>query len=176
MNVTQTNKALTFKKLSADIFEGWTADRSHPIGDAEKLMPELIGVPKAILENVVFCHQEDSNWPMNTGGELKKRFDKIFGVEEYNTTMDKFIKIRKEYENKLNVCKSEKNLLMEYKQEAEKKSEDLETLKSQQTDLFQRRTDLESQLNIVESRLDEIYSRETTATNLTAQKYSLEAK
>lgn len=36
--------------------------------DLDKTMPTLLGVSKAILENVVFCHQEDSNWPMQVRG------------------------------------------------------------------------------------------------------------
>lgn len=30
--------------------------------EIEKTMSELLGVKKAVLENVVFCHQEDSLW------------------------------------------------------------------------------------------------------------------
>lgn len=28
---------------------------------------------KAILENVIFCHQEDSNWPLAEPAGLKKK-------------------------------------------------------------------------------------------------------
>jgi DNA repair protein RAD50 len=37
-----------------------------------------LGVSKAILENVIFCHQEESNWPLSEPGPLKKKFDDIF--------------------------------------------------------------------------------------------------
>jgi len=30
---------------------------SHKCSDMDKLMPELLGVPRAVLEHVVFCHQ-----------------------------------------------------------------------------------------------------------------------
>lgn len=36
------------------------------------------GVSKAILENVIFCHQEESNWPLSEPTPLKKKFDDIF--------------------------------------------------------------------------------------------------
>jgi hypothetical protein len=39
----------------------------------DKLMPTLLGVSKPVLEHVVFCHQEDSNWPLQEGAVLKKR-------------------------------------------------------------------------------------------------------
>jgi len=44
--------------------------------DAE--IPHLLGVSKAVLENVIFCHQEDSYWPLAEPSALKKKFDDIF--------------------------------------------------------------------------------------------------
>lgn len=41
-------------------------------------MPKQLGVSKAILENVIFCHQEESNWPLSEPASLKKKFDDIF--------------------------------------------------------------------------------------------------
>jgi DNA repair protein RAD50 len=41
-------------------------------------VPLLLGVSKAILENVIFCHQEESNWPLSEPAALKKKFDDIF--------------------------------------------------------------------------------------------------
>ena len=41
-------------------------------------IPHLLGVSKAVLENVIFCHQEDSYWPLAEASILKKKFDDIF--------------------------------------------------------------------------------------------------
>jgi DNA repair protein RAD50 len=41
-------------------------------------VPLLLGVSRAILENVIFCHQEESNWPLSEPSALKKKFDDIF--------------------------------------------------------------------------------------------------
>ena len=41
-------------------------------------IPQLLGVSKAVLENVIFCHQEDSYWPLAEPAALKKKFDDIF--------------------------------------------------------------------------------------------------
>lgn len=41
-------------------------------------IPSLLGVSKAVLENVIFCHQEDSYWPLAEASVLKKKFDDIF--------------------------------------------------------------------------------------------------
>ena len=39
--------------------------------------------PKAVLENVIFVHQEDSNWPLSEGKVLKDKFDDIFSATKY---------------------------------------------------------------------------------------------
>ena len=38
---------------------------------------------QAVLENVIFVHQEDSNWPLSDGQTLKKKFDDIFAATKY---------------------------------------------------------------------------------------------
>lgn len=49
--------------------------------DAE--IPHLLGVSKSVLENVIFCHQEDSYWPLAEPAALKKKFDDIFEATRY---------------------------------------------------------------------------------------------
>ena len=41
------------------------------------------GCVQAILENVIFVHQEESNWPLSDGATLKKHFDDIFAATKY---------------------------------------------------------------------------------------------
>lgn len=49
-------------------------------------IPQLLGVSKAVLENVIFCHQEDSYWPLAEPSALKKKFDDIFEATRYLAT------------------------------------------------------------------------------------------
>jgi DNA repair protein RAD50 len=49
--------------------------------DAE--IPHLLGVSKSVLENVIFCHQEDSYWPLAEPAALKKKFDDIFEATRF---------------------------------------------------------------------------------------------
>jgi len=46
-------------------------------------IPQLLGVSKAVLENVIFCHQEDSYWPLAEPSALKKKFDDIFEATRF---------------------------------------------------------------------------------------------
>jgi DNA repair protein RAD50 len=52
-----------------------------------KLLPEYIGVSQAVLDNVIFCHQEDSLWPMSEPSVLKKKFDEIFEALKWTSAM-----------------------------------------------------------------------------------------
>lgn len=64
--------------------------------DVDQAMSQFMGVSKAIINNVLFCHQEDSNWPLDEPKKLKEKFDAIFGITEYNKALDRLIKMRKE--------------------------------------------------------------------------------
>lgn len=64
--------------------------------DMDTAIPSLMGVPKPILEHVIFCHQEDSNWPLGERILLKKRFDDIFGSSRYTKALEAIDKQRKE--------------------------------------------------------------------------------
>ncbi|VDP21627.1 unnamed protein product [Heligmosomoides polygyrus] len=57
----------------------------------------LLGVPTAILDNVIFCHQEDSTWPLSEPKELKLRFDRIFRLTRFVKALDVMKKMKKDY-------------------------------------------------------------------------------
>ena len=59
-------------------------------------VPIMMGVSKAILENVVFVHQEESNWPLGEGAILKKKFDDIFSATKYTKALEHIRKLRLE--------------------------------------------------------------------------------
>jgi len=87
MEVTQKKASMTFKQLDGVIkttnADGEKVAMSHKCGELDRQIPELIGVNKSILEHVVFCHQEESSWPLQEGAVLKKRFDEIFDSARY---------------------------------------------------------------------------------------------
>ncbi|KAG2010170.1 RAD50 [Coprinopsis cinerea AmutBmut pab1-1] len=59
-------------------------------------IPQLLGVSKAVLENVIFCHQEDSYWPLAEPSILKKKFDEIFEATKYTKALDNIKALRKD--------------------------------------------------------------------------------
>src|SRR5277367_978789 len=58
-------------------------------------MPLSLGVSKAVLENVIFCHQEDSFWPLSEPGPLKKKFDDIFENARYTRALTELKELRR---------------------------------------------------------------------------------
>ncbi|OHS93514.1 hypothetical protein TRFO_11716 [Tritrichomonas foetus] len=72
--------------------------------ESKSQVPMFLGVSPSILENVIFCHQQDSCWPVESDKkELKARFDQIFGSEKY----DKATKALKEVLKNLKAKKVE---------------------------------------------------------------------
>ena len=47
---------------------------SNRAQDINVKIPELMGVSSSILENAVFCHQEDSNWLLSDIQTLRSKF------------------------------------------------------------------------------------------------------
>lgn len=93
-----------FKSLDATITlaeNGREVSTSKRNNDATEEMCTAVGVSKAIINNVLFCHQEDANWPLGTDQEVMTRFDQIFGTTEYNNALDKMRSMRKKYDNEI---------------------------------------------------------------------------
>jgi DNA repair protein RAD50 len=55
---------------------------------------------RAILENVIFCHQEDTNWPFSEASVLKKVFDEIFDTTKYTKSLEDLKDTIKEFTSK----------------------------------------------------------------------------
>ncbi|RXK35035.1 hypothetical protein M231_07713 [Tremella mesenterica] len=100
--------------------EGKRNTISTKCSEMDEELPLLLGVSKAILENVIFCHQEDSSWPLSDASSLKKRFDEIFEATRYTKALDNIKAIRKERTAELKVDKERLNFLKADKNKAER--------------------------------------------------------
>lgn len=97
--LSQKRKNLQFKALdnALNILDPETNEYStlpQRCSDINQQIPLTMGVSKAILENVVFVHQEDSNWPLSEGANVKKRFDDIFAATKYTKALEEFRKLK----------------------------------------------------------------------------------
>lgn len=135
-------------------------DVTGRVEDINNNMCEFMGVSKAIINNVIFCHQEDSNWPLDEGKKLKEKFDAIFGTTEYNKAIDKFIKMRKNYQTKLVETKGYKNLNQEVKEQAEKMERNLKYELDKCAHVEELKEEAKAKMEILEKKKEEILKRE----------------
>jgi DNA repair protein RAD50 len=75
--------------------KGELVSQGYKCGDLDKEVPELMGVSKAILRNVIFCHQEEANWPLDESKSVKKRFDEIFASTRYTKALEEITEQKK---------------------------------------------------------------------------------
>jgi len=99
MQLTQKKNSRQLKSIDGVIrFQGEggkTVALSKKCADMKKAIPQLLGVSRAILENVIFCHQEESCWPLDTSKKLKEKFDDIFAATRYTKAMKNIREIKK---------------------------------------------------------------------------------
>ena len=89
--------------------------------EINKLVPQLMGFDsKAILDSVIFVHQEASNWPLADGATLKKHFDEIFASSKYTKALEAITKLRKELLATVKASKAEHEHLKNYLETAER--------------------------------------------------------
>ncbi|KAF7288559.1 AAA-23 domain-containing protein [Mycena chlorophos] len=103
LSVTVKKTGLTMKTLESILALADGNDKggkrnaiSTKCAEMDQEIPQLLGVSKAVLENVIFCHQEDSYWPLAEASTLKKKFDDIFEATKYTKALDSIKSLRKE--------------------------------------------------------------------------------
>lgn len=95
----QAGASNTFKTLEgqlAVISRGQKTAISTKNLELDTRVPLYLGASKAILEYVIFCHQDDSLWPLSEAGVLKKRFDEIFEALKFTKVLENLKVIRKD--------------------------------------------------------------------------------
>ncbi|KAK7204420.1 AAA domain-containing protein [Myxozyma melibiosi] len=99
MQLTMKKTTRTFKTLEGQLLvtqDGKRTTISTRCAELDAQMPQYLGVSKAILDYVVFCHQDDSLWPLSEPATLKKRFDEIFEALKFTKALDAIRALRKE--------------------------------------------------------------------------------
>uniref|UniRef100_A0A7S2ZXA5 Rad50/SbcC-type AAA domain-containing protein n=1 Tax=Rhodosorus marinus TaxID=101924 RepID=A0A7S2ZXA5_9RHOD len=129
---------------------------SHRCNDINKTVPELMGVSKAILENVIFVHQEESMWPLGDGKKLKEKFDDIFASTRYTKALESIRKQRKEHSIIVREKKGELILWKDRVERAEKLTSEYDKVKEEKQGLDDEVKSLEDQVSTVQADLNEI--------------------
>ena len=99
LQVTVQKNTLRQKTLEGSLLMSLNGERtaiSTKVAELDQLVPQYLGVSRAIIDNVILCHQDESLWPMAEPGTLKKRFDEIFEAERYTKAVDNIKLLRKQ--------------------------------------------------------------------------------
>ena len=95
----------------------------------DKLVPQMMGVAAAVLENVIFCHQSESDWPLSDSKSLKMKFDDIFAATRYTKALEVLAKVKKDKAQSVRVMEAELTGVETAREQARKLREELENTK-----------------------------------------------
>ena len=123
-------------------------------------MLDHLGVSKAVLTNVIFCHQEDSHWPLSEAKVLKEKFDQIFGSTGYVKALKKIKDIRKEHMKNIDLLKKDTIFFEEIMSQYKKLKNNLDKKVDQLGDSVVNLGRLKSDFEPIESKLDEINAKQ----------------
>ncbi|KAL0994730.1 hypothetical protein UPYG_G00126400 [Umbra pygmaea] len=159
MQATQKGKKTEFKTLEGVITRikhGEKVSLSSKCGELDKEMISSLGVSKAVLDHVIFCHQEESNWPLGEGKPLKTKFDAIFSATRYIKVLDTLRQLRLKQTHQVRECQVELKFLKLNKEKAKEIRELLETKETQLASSKETVQKIESQIEPLENRLADI--------------------
>lgn len=148
---------LTVKKLTRQqktlegqllmIKEGERTAISSRVAELDQIIPQYLGVATAIIDNVIFCHQDESLWPMSEPSVLKKKFDEIFEAQKYTKAIDNIKQLRKKQNEELGKYKIMEQNAKEYKVMAEKTQNRMTKLQEEIEALREDAIELDRQIN-----------------------------
>lgn len=90
---TRTQKTLEGQLLM--IKDGERTAISSRVAELDQILPQYLGVSRAVLDSVIFCHQDESLWPMSEPSVLKKKFDEIFEALKYTKAIQNIKELRR---------------------------------------------------------------------------------
>ena len=163
MSVTQKAKKVEFRTLET-IISRYDQDLkmlstiTNKCINTDFEIVNALGVSKAILENVIFCHQEDSNWPLSDGKNLKTKFDEIFAATKYIKALDTLKKVRLEKSHLIKQYETEKKHLDIHKQKADSLKSRLDEGKAKYDAHKSKVSVISDKLNKVENKLERFYT------------------
>ncbi len=157
--ITKKHKKMEFKALDGVIKhknpDGTQTSLSSKCSELDSSVPQLMGVSKAILENVIFCHQEESCWPLSEGAVLKKKFDDIFDSARYSKALESVRKTKVEYASKAKDIKASLAETTEKKKVADQMSVDKESHLNQLESLDKDAAETSAQLERSKQSIEE---------------------
>ncbi|KAH1166177.1 DNA repair protein RAD50 [Mauremys mutica] len=159
MVCTQKGKKTEFKTLEGIITRtkhGEKVSLSSKCAEIDREMISALGVSKSVINNVIFCHQEESNWPLSEGRALKQKFDEIFSATRYIKALETLRQVRQKQSLRVKECQTELKYLKQNKEKAREIQDHLSNREAQLAASKENVKSIENQLDPLKSRLTEI--------------------
>ncbi|KAL8088816.1 hypothetical protein AgCh_038557 [Apium graveolens] len=153
---------------------------SYRCADMDREIPALMGVSKAVLENVIFVHQDEANWPLQDPSTLKKKFDDIFSATRYTKALEIIKKLHKDqaqeiktYKLKLENLQTLKDAAYKLRESIAQDQEKTELLKSQMQEIENKIRNLDAKIQNTEDTLNYLKDRQQLISNRSTERSTL---
>lgn len=160
MQLLTKRNSTTFKTLEGQLLamnHGERVTVSTKCVELDTQVPVFLGVSRAILDYVIFCHQDESLWPLSEPAALKKRFDEIFEALKFTKALDSIKVIRKDLTVELKLLEQSVSHLKSDKERADRTREKLEKTKKLVEEYAQETHVLEQELKVVTEESDKLF-------------------
>ncbi|NXM31141.1 RAD50 protein, partial [Oxyruncus cristatus] len=149
---------------------------SSKCAEIDREMISALGVSKSVLNNVIFCHQEESNWPLSEGKALKQKFDEIFSATRYIKALEALRQVRLKQSLKVKECQTEIKYLKQNKEKAQEIQDHLSNREAQLAASKENAKTIESQLEPLKSSLATVEQNLTKVMKLDNDVKALESR
>ncbi|GJX50617.1 hypothetical protein Tco_0277462, partial [Tanacetum coccineum] len=161
---------------------------SYRCADMDREIPALMGVSKAILENVIFVHQDEANWPLQwqcfscTTGRLiiKANYNTYNKVNQYTKALEVIKKLHKEQAQEIKLSQKDleklqllKDAAYKLRQSITQDQEESEVLGSKIHGLEQNVKDVDTKLRQNEATIKELRKLQDQVSTKTAERSTL---
>ncbi|CAL3972242.1 unnamed protein product [Diplocarpon coronariae] len=155
MSVIVKKTAMTFKTLEGNLLmkskkSGERISMSSTVLELKNVVPQQLGVSAAILSNVIFCHQDESLWPMTEPSKLKVKFDEIFEAQKYTKAIDNIVKVRKAQSENLGKLRIHEANFKDLKEKAQKVKQKMIRLQGEIDDLDEKAKTMKLEIRAAE--------------------------
>ncbi|KAJ3220353.1 DNA repair protein rad50 [Dinochytrium kinnereticum] len=155
---------------------------SSKCAELDLAMPEQLGVSKAILDNVIFCHQEESYWPLSEPAVLKKKFDEIFASTRYSKALENVKALRKNQAIQIKLHTNDLEHLRFNKEKASEISQNIADMQTKLSDVNRRRSSIETseiakvsaEIRSLEVEVQELQKLKTNLSRLEIERSNIE--
>ncbi|PSN67104.1 hypothetical protein BS50DRAFT_552973 [Corynespora cassiicola Philippines] len=142
---------------------------SSRVAELDTLIPQFLGVSKAVLENVIFCHQEDSLWPMMEPSKLKAKFDEIFEADKYSKAVENIKYLRKHQNEELKTLVVMEKHAKEDREKASRARTKMTALNDECDELREQWTELQPKRDKAKENYQEAFDRAAEFESIIAQ-------